>query len=105
MGKLVRDRIPEIMRKEGKTPAIRKVEGNELRQALKDKLVEEAGELRQAENISEELADVLEVIDALIDAYGLNLKEIASLKERKKIIRGSFRNGSYLVDGTDGTYT
>lgn len=97
MGKLVRDRIPEIMREQGKDPEVERISGERLRLALKDKLVEEAGEVRQAEDIVEELADVLEVVDALIEAYGLDHGEIEHARADKKAKRGSFSRGEYLI--------
>lgn len=97
MGKLVRDRIPEIIRQQGGTPAVEQIAGERLRLALKDKLVEEADEVRQAENMIEELADVEEVIDALIEAYGLDRDAIELAKADKRAKRGGFSTGQYLV--------
>jgi ABC-type phosphate transport system permease subunit len=79
VSKLVRDRIPEIMRREGKTPAAEEIAGERLKCALKDKLVEEALELHTADDIREELVDVLEVIDAIVDAYGLDDVELSGI--------------------------
>ncbi|WP_424356605.1 hypothetical protein [Methanocella sp. MCL-LM] len=97
MGKLVRDRIPEIMRLQGKDPEVERISGERLRRALKDKLVEEAEEVRQTDDLVEELADVLEVVDALIDAYGLDHGEIEHVRADKKAKRGGFSSGEYLV--------
>ena len=44
-GKLVRDRIPEIIRSTGRTPEVRVLDGEELREALLSKLEEETCEL------------------------------------------------------------
>ncbi|HEY3274007.1 MAG TPA: nucleoside triphosphate pyrophosphohydrolase [Methanocella sp.] len=96
MSKLVRDRIPEIMRREGKTPDIEQIAGERLKSALKDKLVEEALEMRAAADIREELADVLEVAEAIIDAYGLDEVEIQSMRWKKREERGGFDKGYYL---------
>ena len=96
MGKLVRDRIPEIMRQQGKVPVIEQISGERLRLALKDKLVEEAEELRQADDITEELADVQEVIEALIEAYGLDRERIEAVKINKRLVRGDFSEGQFL---------
>ncbi|OPY29909.1 MAG: hypothetical protein A4E28_00629 [Methanocella sp. PtaU1.Bin125] len=96
VGKLVRDRIPAIMRAEGKSPEVERISGERLRQALKDKLVEEAAELRAAADIREELADVLEVADALADAYGLDREEVAAIRRKKHADRGGFREGFFL---------
>jgi predicted house-cleaning noncanonical NTP pyrophosphatase (MazG superfamily) len=98
VGKLVRDRIPEIMRAEGKSPDIEHVSGVRRQLALKDKLVEEAVELRDSDDIREELADVLEVTDALICAYGLDIEEIRAMQCKKRTERGGFEQGYYLKD-------
>ena len=96
MGKLVRDMVPEIMRQQGKVPVIEQISGERLRRALKDKLVEEAEELRLADDISEELADVQEVIEALIEAYGLDRETIEVVKINKRLLRGDFSKGQFL---------
>lgn len=97
MGKLVRDRIPEIIRQQGETPEVEQISGERLRRALKDKLVEEAEEVRQAENIVEELADVREVIDALIEAYELDPAAVELARADKKAKRGGFTRGQFLI--------
>ena len=63
-GKLVRDRIPEIIRASGADPVVRTLTGEELIAALFDKLAEEASELREAGPLdaAEEMADVMEVV-------------------------------------------
>jgi predicted house-cleaning noncanonical NTP pyrophosphatase (MazG superfamily) len=96
VSKLVRDRIPEIMRREGKTPDVEQIAGERLKSALKDKLIEEALELQAATDITEELADVLEVAEAIIDAYGLDEVEIQSIRWKKREERGGFDKGYYL---------
>ena len=97
VGKLVRDKIPEIMRQQGKDPEVEKISGERLRQALKDKLVEEAEEVRQADDLVEELADVREVVDALIEAYGIEPGEVDLARADKKAKRGGFSGGKYLI--------
>ena len=65
--KLVRDRIPEIIRNQGKVPYIRKIEGPALCKAISEKVIEEAFELytelrggnRNA--VLKESADLLEI--------------------------------------------
>jgi predicted house-cleaning noncanonical NTP pyrophosphatase (MazG superfamily) len=96
VGKLVRDGIPEIMRREGKAPKVEEIRGERLRIALKDKLIEEAQELQASADIREELADVLEVLDAIMDAYGLDEAEIQSIRRKKREERGGFDKGFFL---------
>jgi predicted house-cleaning noncanonical NTP pyrophosphatase (MazG superfamily) len=96
VGKLVRDRIPEIMHREGKRPDIEKIGGDRLKAALKEKLVEEALEMRDSADIREELADVLEVAEAIIDAYDIDEVELQAIRWKKREERGGFDKGYYL---------
>ncbi|MDD3531058.1 MAG: nucleoside triphosphate pyrophosphohydrolase [Candidatus Pacebacteria bacterium] len=79
--KLVRDKIPEILDKKGVPYEQRTASGEEYRMELVKKLAEEAGEFNEA-GAPEELADVLEVIDAL-----LALPEYANVRELQRIKR------------------
>lgn len=91
--KLVRDHIPEIIDADGKTACCRIMEEEEYRNALKNKLVEEAGEVQAAhsrEELVKELADVLEVVEALQDANGISPKEVLSVKHQKAKRNGKF---------------
>ena len=47
--KLVRDRVPEVIRGNGGVPAVSVLDDAGFTAALREKLVEEAGELRDAE--------------------------------------------------------
>jgi predicted house-cleaning noncanonical NTP pyrophosphatase (MazG superfamily) len=97
MSKLVRDRIPEIMRSEGsvfvggKLDLTKQAEQFEYLKALRRKLIEEAVEAFHAftENeLCEELADVLEVVDALQAA--LPNMPVQRVKREKRMQRGGF---------------
>ena len=46
--KLIRDKIPEIIREAGKQPFTRKIQGDELKQAIAGKIIEEAYKLFKA---------------------------------------------------------
>jgi predicted house-cleaning noncanonical NTP pyrophosphatase (MazG superfamily) len=87
--KLVRDRIPEIMREAGVTPIIRTASSEEYFRLLKEKLVEEANEFLESENM-EELADVYEVLINIIKHKGLKYDDIEILRTAKNKERGSF---------------
>ena len=60
MGKLVRDKIPEIIKNDGKTPIIEILSNEEYLLELDKKLNEEVAEY-QADKSIEEMADILEV--------------------------------------------
>jgi len=64
VGKLVRDRIPDIIRAEGGKPEVRELTHSEYVIALRAKLREEVVEYLTEPSL-EELADILEVVYAL----------------------------------------
>lgn len=72
-GKLVRDRIPQIIRNEGAEPVTYIAGPEEYRARLREKLREEVAELLDADERSApgELADVAEVLLALAADLGL----------------------------------
>ena len=101
--KLVRDRIPEIIKGTGKLPISRTLNDEEFVAALKLKLVQETSELILAEglDIAGEIADVLEVVSALCDTLGISQQEIDKVRSSKAKARGTFRDRVYLVETHD----
>lgn len=87
--KLVRDNIPEHIRKKGGVPVTHIADEKEYWQKLKEKLGEEVKEFNEAETI-EELVDSLEVIDAIRDYKQFNVSEIDTVKNNKAQERGKF---------------
>ncbi|MHA1575806.1 MAG: nucleoside triphosphate pyrophosphohydrolase [Candidatus Thorarchaeota archaeon] len=94
--KLVRDRIPELIRLSGNTPNIRVVSANELDFFLRTKIVEEAEELLESGEI-EEVVDILEVIEALIMHRQLKRSDITAQQTEKRGQRGGFEKGFILT--------
>lgn len=95
--KLVRDKIPEIIEKEGKSFLFRKLYfDREYENALKEKLLEECNEYFESEN-AEELVDIAEVILALLKFKGIILDEFESMRLAKNIEKGSFDNQIFLI--------
>lgn len=78
--KLVRAKIPEIIEKSGKEFSYKIVSDEEYEKALKEKLIEEAIEVSKANrsNIVEELADVLEIVEAFKVLYSISDFELKS---------------------------
>jgi predicted house-cleaning noncanonical NTP pyrophosphatase (MazG superfamily) len=98
--KLVRDRIPEIIRREGRTSETRQLDLTAFVAALKEKLVEESREAVQVETTDElllELADVLEVLGALAAAHDISMDDIEATRERRERERGGFRERLFLL--------
>lgn len=93
--KLIRDKIPQIIEKDGRICETIKVNREEHYQRLKEKLMEEVTEFIQDENI-EELADIYEVIAALSEFVGKGEEELRSVREKKREERGGFREGIVL---------
>jgi predicted house-cleaning noncanonical NTP pyrophosphatase (MazG superfamily) len=90
--KLVRDGIPEIIRQSGKRCEVALMSEAEFSQALREKLLEEAGEAAAAspEKLVSELADVQEVIDALLALHGIEWEAVVKEQRRKRTERGGF---------------
>ncbi len=91
--KLIRDKLPAMMRAQGLTTFERALSDPEFANALAAKLIEEAREVaaaRSREDIREELADVSEVILALAAVHGLSLAEIEAARLAKREARGGF---------------
>ena len=97
--KLVRDRIPEIIEGNGEKPVIRILSEEEYKTELETKLNEEYHEVLGAitsEERIEELADMLEIIDALAALDGKTLSDVVEVAKQKKLKRGGFEKRIYL---------
>jgi len=93
--KLVRDRIPEIVRENGEQPVTHLAEDEEYRERLRAKLCEEAAEFHENGGPAE-LADVLEVLAAIREAEGIDRETVERLREEKADERGRFAEGVVL---------
>jgi len=94
--KLVRDKIPGIIRAEGREPEITIASGDALLRALEDKLGEELAEFRAAPTTQEkhaELADLLEVVMGMAEQSGLAEDDLFNLRRQKRDARGGFSEG------------
>lgn len=89
--KLVRDKIPEYIVKKGGKPITHIANDAEYWQKLKEKLSEEVEEFKKDENM-EELADLLEVIDAITNFKKFDQAEIKKIQAKKAGERGKFKD-------------
>jgi predicted house-cleaning noncanonical NTP pyrophosphatase (MazG superfamily) len=106
--KLVRDRIPEIIKKAGKTCNIEYLDRDQYRQALRDKLIEEAQEAAQAnaEDLLSELADLSDVIEALLKTYQISPETLKQIQSQRQQQRGGFEQQIRLLSvSRDGEST
>ena len=87
--KLVRDRIPEIIEKSGKTCTTEILSDEAYLKMIDAKLDEELAEYHQDQNL-EELADLVEVIHAAAIARGYTLEELEERRAQKAQDRGGF---------------
>jgi len=89
--KLVRDKIPEIIKKDGKKPVTHIASDEEYWDRLKDKLVEEVDEFIE-ESTEEELADIIEVINAICEHKNFDKDSLEQLRKKKAEERGGFQD-------------
>lgn len=97
--KLVRDNIPKIIESDGEKVIWRVLSSDEYKKALEAKLLEEAHEVIEALNKGEtleELADVLEVVEAIALLNDSDLEEVLKLKREKVKKKGGFSKRLYL---------
>ena len=85
--KLVRDRIPEIIEADGKTCVTETLSDSRYLEMLDAKLAEELAEYRESKSL-EELADLLEVMKAVVQARGWTWGQLEQVRQEKAVQRG-----------------
>ena len=95
--KLVRDNIIQIIQKDNKEATYDILSDTDYQKELNIKLLEEVNEYLVDDNI-EELADILEVIDAICEVKGVKLEDVIKIKENKRLNRGGFSKKIYLKE-------
>lgn len=98
--KLVRDKIPVVLKAEGKTVRSHIASDDEYWDKLKHKLKEEAAEFFHAESV-EELADVIEVIEAIVAFKKIDNEALEQLRQQKNTDRGAFKDRIILDEVLD----
>ncbi len=96
--KLVRDGIPRIIEAGSGQPVTRVLDQAAYLTALRAKLVEEAEEAQTASGrqLRSELADVLEILQALAAAHGMSWEDVVAEAARKRDERGGFDQRIFL---------
>lgn len=95
--KLIRDKIPEIIKATGKSVVIEFLDNDRFKEYLKMKLEEELKEYQESDNV-EELADLIEVIYALLDTKNISREEFEKIRTDKIEKRGRFKNQLLLKE-------
>ena len=96
--KLVRDKIPEIIKNNNEEPITRILNDIDYKKELENKLYEEYQEVLEAtgKDRLEELADMLEIISSLAKLENSTLNNVIEIANKKVLKRGSFENKIYL---------
>ncbi len=95
--KAIRDKIPEIIRESGKECNVKTLSDEEFLEKLEAKLHEEVSEYQESKSL-EELADILEVINRILEIKGIPKKKLEEIRIMKKDERGGFEENLFLID-------
>ena len=87
--KLVRDRIPEIIKADGNICVTEVLPDDRYLQMLDVKLDEELAEYQESKSL-EELADLLEVMRAVVKARSWTWEQLKQVRREKAAKRGGF---------------
>lgn len=97
--KLVRDKIPQIIKKNGDESETSILSAKKFLQELKRKLTEESVELQKAktkEEVTLELADVLEVLRAIMRVEKISPTAVEKVRKERARTRGAFTKRIFL---------
>jgi predicted house-cleaning noncanonical NTP pyrophosphatase (MazG superfamily) len=97
--KLCRDKVKDIFIQKGLTATCKSLDGEAYLQSLKAKIVEEAQEVYNAQNLEElqeEIADLQDVLKTLIKAAKLSPESNDEFASKKRERFGGFETGTYV---------
>ena len=98
--KLVRDRIPGIIEASGGTCICKVLSEEAYISMLDKKLNEELAEYQESKSL-EELADLLEVMGAVVKARGYTWDQLTAVRKKRLEERGGFEKRILLVEVTE----
>jgi predicted house-cleaning noncanonical NTP pyrophosphatase (MazG superfamily) len=98
--KAIRDNIPKIIQKSGKSCNVKTLSDKEFLLEIEKKLSEEIVEY-QNDKKPEELADILEVIYRIAKLKGISKEELEKIRIKKLEERGSFEKNLFLIDTSE----
>jgi predicted house-cleaning noncanonical NTP pyrophosphatase (MazG superfamily) len=98
--KAIRDNIPEIIKKSGKSSNAKSLSNSKFLEELEKKLSEELQEYQNSKSI-EELADLIEVIHRISELRGTSVEELEKIRLAKAKKNGIFEKNLFLIDIDD----
>ena len=102
LNKLVRDKIVEHQKAEGRAPSYRALEPAEHKKALIEKIREEAREVPTFDQVTAkvvaELADVRQAFDDLCALYGVGEDDLRAAMMQKADKNGTFAGGTFVTE-------
>ncbi len=105
--KLIRDKIPEKIKKSGGDFKIRKLNAKDFEKELIKKVGEEADGLLAAKTkkkLISELADVLDVVQEIKRFKGITNQQIKNAQKEGTKIKGGFKKRLFLIWSSDTGY-
>lgn len=93
--KLIRDKIPQIIEASGKSASVEVLDDSAYVKSLNIKLQEEVDEYLEDKSV-EELADIVEVIMAILKHKEVSLEAFESIRKKKQEDRGAFDKKLFL---------
>ena len=98
--KVIRDKIPEIIQKDGQTCNIQILSDEKFMVEIEKKLSEEVTEYQNDKN-PEELSDILEVIYRIAQLRGISKEELEKIRIKKMQDKGGFEKNLFLIDTSE----
>ena len=95
--KVIRDKIPKIIQKDGYTCNVQVISDEKFLLEIEKKLSEEVIEY-QNDKTPEELADILEVIYKIAQLKGISKDELEKIRVKKLEDKGGFAKNLFLID-------
>jgi len=99
--KVVRDLIPEILKRSGRTCEFSQLSDSSFLPELENKLEEEINEYLESKEL-EELADLLEIIYRIAELKGSSRAELERTRQQKKHEKGGFEKNLFLHNSLEG---
>jgi predicted house-cleaning noncanonical NTP pyrophosphatase (MazG superfamily) len=99
--KLIRDKIPEIIRRDNAVPKISYLNNKRFIVELKKKLLEEGSELQETndkKSVLNELSDILEIIQSIAKTEKILWRNVEEKRKLKNKERGGFKKKIFLKE-------